>query len=131
VYLTIAFATYRTWGMPGLVIANTAQLAFHALVTAFFLFRAMRSDGGLRGYGIISTALKAAGAAAALGLVSYGMWWALSSAVPGDNLLGEAVLLGVPALVGGGVYAALVWSMRLPEVELVLSKVRARLGRGR
>jgi putative peptidoglycan lipid II flippase len=131
VYLTIAFATYRTWGMPGLVIANTAQLAFHALVTAFFLFRAMRSDGGLRGYGIVSTALKAAGAAAALGLVSYGVWWALSGAVPGDNLLGEAVLLSVPALVGGGVYAALVWSMRLPEVELVLSKVRARLGRGR
>ena len=51
--------------------------------------------------------------------------------VQGDNLLGEVVLQGVPALLGGGVYAALVWSMRLPEVELVLSKVRARLGRGR
>jgi putative peptidoglycan lipid II flippase len=131
VYLAIAFATYRTWGMQGLVIANSAQLAFHALVTAFFLWRAMRTDGGLGGYGIVATALKAAGASAALGLASYATWWALSGAVPGDNLLGEVVLLGVPALVGGGVYAALVWSMRLPEVELLLSKVRARLGRGR
>jgi putative peptidoglycan lipid II flippase len=131
VYLAIALSTYRVWGMPGLVVANSAQLAFHAIATGFFLWRAMRADGGLGGYGIVATALKAAGASAALGLVSFGTWWALSGAVPGDTLLGEAVLLGVPVALGLGVYAALVWSMRLPEVELVLSKVRARLGRGR
>ena len=35
VYLSIAFGTYKTWGMSGLVIANSAQLAFHASSRAF------------------------------------------------------------------------------------------------
>lgn len=129
VYLAIAFGTYRTWGMPGLVLANSAQLAFHATVTGLLLLRSMRGEGGLRGYGIGATALKTAGAALVLGIVSFGAWWALSSVMAGSNFIGKVILLGVPALLGGSVYAGLVWSMRLPEVELILSKVRARLGR--
>jgi putative peptidoglycan lipid II flippase len=130
VYLSIAFATYKTWGMAGLVIANSAQLAFHAIVTGVFLLRAMRSDGGLRGYGIGATALKALGASVALGVVSFASWWLLSQAVKADTLIARALLLGVPALLGGSLYLGLVWLMRLPEVELILHKVRARLRRG-
>lgn len=129
VYLTIAFSTYKTWGMPGLVLANAAQLAFHAIVTGFFLLRAMRSDGGLRGYGIGSTALKALGAAVALGVVSFVAWWGLSMVLQADNIITEALLLGVPALLGGGLYIGLVWLMRLPEIELILGKVLGRLKR--
>ena len=89
----------------------------------------MRSDGGLRGYGIGATALKALGASLALAVVSFGSWWALSQAIKADNLISKALLLGVPALLGGGLYVALVWMMRLPEIELILSKVRSRLRR--
>jgi putative peptidoglycan lipid II flippase len=131
VYLAIAFGTYKTWGMPGLVLANSAQLAFHAIVTALFLLRAMRSAGGLRGYGIGATAIKAGGASLALGAVSFGTWWLLSGVWKDDNLISDILLLGVPASVGGALYAALVWRMRLPEVELILSKVASRLRRGR
>lgn len=131
VYLTIAFATYKTWGIAGLVVANSVQLAFHAIVIGFLLLRAMRSDGGLRGYGIMSTALKAGGASVALAAVSFSVWWAMSEALKmtGDTLVGKALLLGVPLLLGAGLYAVLVWLMRLPEVELIASKVRARLRR--
>jgi putative peptidoglycan lipid II flippase len=132
VYLAIAYSTYRTWGMPGLVFANSAQLAFHAIVTAIFLMRAMRTEGGLRGHGIVQTALKAGAASLVLAAVSFGTWWALLNVLhlPSyDNLLTEALLLAVPAVAGGAVYAALVWSMRLPEVELILQKVRTRLKR--
>jgi putative peptidoglycan lipid II flippase len=131
VYLAIAFGTYKTWGMPGLVIANSAQLAFHAIVTAVFLLRAMRATGGLRGYGIGTTALKAGAASLALGLVSFGAWWLLSAAQKDDNLISDALLLGIPALLGGALYAALVWRMRLPEIELILSKLTTRLHRNR
>jgi putative peptidoglycan lipid II flippase len=129
VYLAIAFGTYKTLGMAGLVLASSAQLAFHAIVTAIFLLRAMRDAGGLRGYGIGTTALKAGGAAVALAVVSYGVWWLLSGVLKDDNLVSEALLLGVPTLVGGALYAALVWRMRLPEIELVTSKIVGRLKR--
>jgi putative peptidoglycan lipid II flippase len=129
VYLVIALGTYKTWGMPGLVLANSAQLAFHAVVTGIFLLRAMRSEGGLRGYGIAATALKALGASLALAVVSFASWWVLSQAITGDNLVSQTLLLGIPALLGGGFYLALVWLMRLPEIELIIARVRARIRR--
>jgi putative peptidoglycan lipid II flippase len=129
VYLAIALGTYKTWGMPGLVLANAAQLAFHAIVTGIFLLRAIRSEGGLRGYGIAATALKALGASLALAVVSFASWWALSQAITGDNLVSQSLLLGIPALLGGGLYLALVWLMRLPEIELIIARVRTRIRR--
>jgi putative peptidoglycan lipid II flippase len=131
VYLAIAYSTYQTWGMAGLVLANSAQLAFHAIVTAVFLLRAMRSAGGLRGYGIGATALKAGAASLALGIVSFVTWWLLAGVLQNENLLTDTLLLGIPALMGGALYATLVWRMRLPEVELILNKVTTRLRRNR
>ncbi len=129
VYLVIAFGTYKTWGLPGLVLAWSAQLAFHAIVTAVFLLRSMRAAGGLRGYGIGSTALRAGGASISLAVVSFGSWWFLSGMLKPDNLVSQALLLGIPTLLGGALYAILVWRMRLPEVELILTKVTSRLRR--
>lgn len=125
VYLSIAFGTYKTWGMAGLVLANSAQLAFHAIVTAVFLLRAMRGAGGLRGYGIVSTGVKAGGAALVLALISFGAWWLITQQFPqqSDNLLAEALILGIPSLLGGAVYITLIWRMKLPEVELMLGKI--------
>ncbi|MEO5951466.1 MAG: murein biosynthesis integral membrane protein MurJ [Chloroflexia bacterium] len=133
VYLTIAYGTYGTWGMPGLVLASSAQLAFHAVVTAVFLLRAMREAGGLRGYGIGTTALKAGGASVALAIISFGVWWLLTevAGIKDSNIVTEAILLGIPALVGFALYAVLVWQMRLPEVELVAGKIVGRLRRKR
>jgi putative peptidoglycan lipid II flippase len=127
VYLSVALTTYRTMGMPGLVLASSLQLTFHAIVTGALLWRAMRKEGGLRGYGIGDTALKAGGAAIAMALVSYGMWRALEGIVPATSLLNEVILLGVPALLGGGLYAALIWMMKLPELELIKDRTMARL----
>ena len=129
VYLTVALSTVNSVGMPGLVLANSLQLIFHAVVTGFLLWRALRKEGGLRGYGVGDTALKAGGAAALMGLVSYGVWWVLDSLVHPDALLTEMIPLGAAALVGGGLYAGLVWMMRLPELELILGKIRGRLKR--
>ena len=88
-----------------------------------------RRPGGLRGYGISETILKAGGSAVAMGLVAYGAWRALEGFIRPTSLLNEALLLGVPALLGGGLYLALIWIMRLPELQLIMSKVFGRLRR--
>jgi hypothetical protein len=104
-------------------------LAFHAIVTGILLLRAMRNEGGLGGYGIISTALKVVGASAALGAVSFAVWWLMSSplGMQGTNLINQTLLLGIPVLFGGALYLALVWLMRLPEIELITGKLLARV----
>lgn len=129
VYFIVALSTVGRWGVIGLVVANSAQLTFHALVTGSLLLRAMRAEGGLRGYGIGETVCKAGAAAAAMALVSWGVWRFLAAPLGGDSLPNKVLLLGVPALAGGALYVALAWAMRLPELELVASRVRARLKR--
>ena len=129
VYLAVALSTVSTMGMAGLVLANSAQLAFHAIVTGVLLWRALRTDGGLRGFGIRDTTLKAGAAALLMALLSYALWWSLVQVVRGDTLLEKTLLLGIPALAGAGLYALLVWRMRLPEVELIAAKIQGRLRR--
>lgn len=129
VYLTIALSTLRTLGMPGLVIAWSAQTIFHAVVTGALLWRALRKEGGLRGYGLGSTMLKAGGAAAAMALVSYGTWRVLSLFIHSASVPVEVILLAVPALVGGGLYVIFVWMMRMPELEMVAARIKGRLKR--
>jgi putative peptidoglycan lipid II flippase len=130
VYLLVALSTYRSdLGFTGLVLANTVQFAFHALVTGALLWRALRGEGGLRGYGIGDAMLKAGGAAAVMLAVCYGSYTVLRGYVGTGDVVPEAILLGVPALLGGGLYAALVWWMKMPEMELMLNKVRGRLKR--
>jgi putative peptidoglycan lipid II flippase len=131
VWLVTALSTLGTMGMAGLVLANSVQLIFHAIVTGALLWRALQGEGGLRGYGIGETALKVLGAAVVMAAVSYATWWALVNILnlQANNLFTEALVLGVPALLGGGLYIALVWQMRLPEAELIAGKIRGRLRR--
>src|SRR5205823_7897423 len=121
-------STVHTLGMVGLVLGSSAQLTFHAIVTGVLLWRALknesrvqspkskvqaegettqseRSDAGLR----TQDFLKVGGAAALMALVSYGTWLALGNFVQPSSLPGELVLLGVPALLGGSLYASMVW----------------------
>jgi peptidoglycan biosynthesis protein MviN/MurJ (putative lipid II flippase) len=154
VYLAVAFSTVDTMGMTGLVLANSAQLTFHAIVTGLLLWRALRSEGGLGGHGIGGVALKALGASVLMAVVSWGVWWGIDRllhsgapaptsmvrpplqapppivmpvAPPGPSLLEEVVTLGVPALVGGIVYITIIWLMRLPEADMIASRVGSRL----
>lgn len=129
VYLTIALSTVGTLGMVGLVIANSIQFIFHVLVTGTLLWRVLRTEGSLRGYDIGSTTLKAGGAAVLMALVSYGVWRTLETIVRPGSTLNEAILLGIPALIGGGLYLTLIWMMRLPELTMITSKIQSRLKR--
>jgi peptidoglycan biosynthesis protein MviN/MurJ (putative lipid II flippase) len=159
VYLAVALSTVETMGMTGLVLANSAQLTFHAIVTGLLLWRALRTEGGLGGQGLIEVSIKALGASVLMGVVSWGTWWGVdrllhstgttSSPIiaarpplqapppvvmpalpPGPSLVEEVIVLGVPAAVGGAVYIALIWLMRMPEARMIAIRIRSRLKRG-
>ena len=66
-------------------------------------------------------------AAALLGVVSYGVWYGLDSAL-GRGLAGQAVSVLTALTAGVLVYAAAVWAMRLPEA---LQIKRLLMSRGR
>jgi putative peptidoglycan lipid II flippase len=156
VYLTVALSTVGTMGMTGLVLANSAQLTFHAIVTGVLLWRALRTEGGFGGQGLVQVAIRAFGASMVLAVVSWGVWWGIDKLLhstastpviaigpplqapppivmpvlpPGPSLLEEVITLGVPAAVGGTVYIALIWLMRLPEAQMVAGRIASRLKR--
>jgi hypothetical protein len=140
--------------MTGLVLANSAQLTFHAIITGALLWRALRTEGGLGGHGIVEVAFKALGASVLMAVVSWGVWWGIDRLLyggtvtthilvkpplqapppivmpampPGPSLLEKVITLGVPALLGGIVYISLIWLMRLPEAEMIVGRTRSRL----
>ncbi len=110
-YFGVAFASYRAWGMYGLVIANVVQWIVHALVMIWLAHRQLNVFAGqamLRNLAKISLA---AGAMA-------GVCWALSSLFPPTtSKLTSLLLLGVA---GGGsslVYGALLWWLKLDALR--------------
>src|SRR5262249_5767982 len=101
VYLTVALSLIGSLGMAGLVLANSAQSVFHALVTGVLLYRVI---GGLRGFQVGATALKTGLAALLMGLVSFSLWAVLDTALHPEGLVSKVIVLGVPALAGGALY---------------------------
>ena len=118
------FAFYRVgvWGIPlAISLANIAGVAL--------LFVALRRRAGRVDLtATISSFARVALAAAALGAVSFGVWWALDDAL-GRSFTAQAVSLGTALLAGGAVYLAACRALRVPEMATLLS-LRDRFRRG-
>lgn len=117
----LAFGT--SLGYLGLVLANSAQLIAHALI---MLLVFARRFGGLRGYGVLRAALKAAGASAPLALLGYGGAAILRGRVP-QGLVGEALLLAVPAAIAVAGYVGVARLLHMEELALLWNIVHQRL----
>ena len=135
VYLIIAFSLLHVLGMPGLVLANSAQLTFHAIVTGVLLYRAI---GGLPGLEVGTTAVKVTLAALLTGLTSFAVWVALDGWLrPGASVLASAgatrdvVVVLVPTVIGGLVYGGATALLRVRDLFVIVNRVRARLPGGR
>ena len=109
-------ALYRvgTWGIPlAISLANIAGVAL--------LFVALRRRVGrldlpqiARSFGLVTVA------AAMLGVVAYGIWYVLDSAL-GRSFAAQLVSLGVALGVGGAVYLAVCSALRVREMSALLS----------
>lgn len=119
IYLVVALTFIDSLGFLALVLANSAQLAGHALV---MLFLTQTRLGGIGGERVGSTALKLVGAAAAMGAVML----VLPALNLGTTFVSEVLYVVLPALVGGLVYVLLLKLMRVRELEQLWGVLRRR-----
>ena len=112
--LYAAFYRVGTWGIPlAISLANIAGVAL--------LFVALRRRVGrlelhqtARSFALVTVA------SASLGVVAYGVWYVLDSAL-GRSFPAQLVSLGVALFVGGAVYLAVCRALRVREIATLLS----------
>jgi putative peptidoglycan lipid II flippase len=127
VLLAVSFALIIPLGVLGLVLANTAQFAFHALVMYLL---ARRRIIAFRTEGLWNTAARAGIAAAVMAGA------ALIAVALVQHILGEARFAARSAIViagvgsGAVVYIAAAWILRIDEIRYLGAVLRTRIRRG-
>jgi putative peptidoglycan lipid II flippase len=119
IYLVVALALIQSYGMIGLVVANSAQLTGHALI---MLWLTQTRLGGLGRQGVAALLAKSLLASAIMGAVAMVVLSALGHAAR----VGQVI---VPALAAGAVYVALLRLLRVREAERVWQIVWSRVRR--
>ena len=127
-YLAIALPFWRTIGMPALVVANTVQNSFHAVILLVLLRMAI---GPLRVREIVPAFLKISVATAAMVAVAWGLQVLLAHVglFSLNHLSGQFLTVIVIGLIAVGVYVGGVMLLRVEEVGLMKGIVMAKLGK--
>jgi len=120
-YVLVALPTVRTLGMIGLILANGAQLAGHALVM-IYLFQ--RRVGTLRGYGIGQAILKSVLASALMGGLVFASLRGIERVLPNEGLIRWAITVLGGGIVGLGSYLTLCAVLRVREMTLIHALAR-------
>lgn len=127
-YLAVALPFWRTIGMPALALANTAQIALHAVILLVLLRMAI---GPMRIRSAIPAVLKMLLATAALVVVALGLQFVLAHV----QLFSLAHLSGqlLVVIVAGGLAAAAYFGctllLKVEEVGLLKGVLLAKLGK--
>ena len=126
IYLLVgpALAFCTGLGFLGLVVANSVQLTSHALIMLVLFGRRF---AGLRGYGVLTAAAKAAVASVLVAVLAGTSYWVLQSRMP-SGFVGEALLVAACATLGGAGYLLGARLLRIEEVGSVWGAVVQRLG---
>ncbi len=122
---TLAFALGL--GMVGLVIANSVQLASHAVIMLLLLRRRV---GTLAREQLGPTIGKILLASTAMGVFVYLCLTVLRIAIPGEGLAARAVVVAVAGVVGLLVYGFSVMRLGVGEARLLLNMLSRRTRRG-
>jgi putative peptidoglycan lipid II flippase len=123
----ISLALYKPFGIAGLVIGTAVASLGMTAGQAYYLRRELH--GTLEGRRTLTAVAQMTAAAAALGGVAYGVWWAIDD-VLGRSVPAQVVSVGLAITAGSAVYAAIVHVLRVPEARqiehIVLGRLRAR-----
>ncbi len=122
----VSVALYRPFGIGGIVIGTVAGNLAMTLGQA----RTLRPllHGSLEGRRTLTAALQMTAASALLGLVSYGVWWALDDLL-GRALLAQIVSVGAALAAGVAVYVTAVLVLGIDEARQIRALVVGRLRR--
>lgn len=122
----VSLALYAPLGVAGPVIGTAVG---SIAMTAGQAWTLRRRIGRIDGRRTLAAAAWMACAAAVLGLVAYGVWWALDGTL-GRALWAQIVAVGVALAAGSAAYAGVVLALRVPEALQVRALVAGRLRRG-
>jgi putative peptidoglycan lipid II flippase len=123
--LAVSAALYEPLGIAGVVLGTVVSTAAMTAGQAIFLRRRI---GGLQLGTTMKAIAKIVVAAAALGVVAYGVWYALDQAL-GDSFAAQVIAVGTALGLASAVYAALVLAMRIPEAQQIRELFTRRLRR--
>lgn len=123
IYLLFALPFVGPWGMFALVLANSAQWTWHALLMLLLLRKRI---GWPRGQRVGATLARALLASAVMGLAAWGTARLLEPVVGMGTLAGRLAVLGAGAAVGVAVYAGMAVLLRLEEVWALWEALRRR-----
>jgi putative peptidoglycan lipid II flippase len=118
----VSLALYGPFGIAGIVIGTAVASAVMTILQAQGL-RVL-----LRGFEVgrtLRAALAIVIASVPLGLVSYGVWYALDQAL-GRSLAAQIVSVGCALAAGTVAYSAAVLALRVPEAAQIVALVRSR-----
>ena len=121
--LYVVFYRVGTWGIPlAISLANIA-----AVLLLLVLLR--RRIGPIDLSATIRTFVLATIASVVLGLVAFGIWWALDELL-GRSFLGQLGSLGTALVVGGAVYLLVARALGIREMQ-ALDSLRGRFRKAR
>jgi len=126
VYLAVgpALAFLAGWGFLGLVVANSVQLTSHALIMVYLF---SRHFGGLQGYGVIRSTLKAAAASLLVAGLSRGSYLLLGQVSFLPVVANRILVVGLGAGLGAAGYLAAARVLHIEELAMLWGVVRRRL----
>ena len=120
------FIFIKPFGAPGLVLATMGV----NITSMIFLTWALHQK--LNGLPMKEWSLKIgalAGASVFTGVISWGVSWGFQRFIPQQNLLIQLLELTIATLVGLAVFAFFAIQLKLPEVNILASRIKQKLGR--
>ncbi|MFW6074392.1 MAG: murein biosynthesis integral membrane protein MurJ [Chloroflexota bacterium] len=132
VYFSVALPLVGSLGMAGLVIANSIQFMFHTIVM-ILLMRRLLAGESLDGGRLARTFKVCLGVslvmAAIAGAISLGMMMALDDLSGTAGLLADALIVGIPAAIGAGIYALGLFRFEIDEARTIQRRILSMVGR--
>jgi putative peptidoglycan lipid II flippase len=110
-----AWALYKPFGIGG-IVAGTGIGTSTAVFSQAFILR--RKFHGLELGRLLSTVIRISIACVIMAAVSWGLWHTLNSAL-GEDTPAQILSLGTGIIVGGAVYLAVAWMLRIAELEQI------------
>jgi len=119
----LAYFLIKPFGAPGLVMATVCVNVTSMLLLLWLLDRKLN---GLPWREWSLPILGLTGSSFVAGLASWGTFWGCEQIEGGEGLLVQLLQLSLSGLVGIGVFGLIAAQMRLPEVDIFVSRLRQR-----
>ncbi|HEY9872777.1 MAG TPA: murein biosynthesis integral membrane protein MurJ, partial [Candidatus Obscuribacterales bacterium] len=113
----------KPFGAPGLVLATVGVNISSTIMLLWFLNRKLY---GLPWRELIWPILALTGGSFATGLTSWGVSWGFKQIWNTDSLLMQLLEISLAGVLGLAVFAVLASTMKLPEVDMFVSRIRQR-----